>query len=67
MIRSAIQDDADSIIRLYNHYVLNSTVTFEEEAVSSQQMVARRRLLGRIALNPEGGTSGARRGVELSA
>jgi L-amino acid N-acyltransferase YncA len=41
MIRSATRADAESIVRIYNHYVLNTTITFEEEAVSSEEMADR--------------------------
>ena len=38
MIRPAEAADAASIAAIYNHYVLNTTVTFEEEAVSTADM-----------------------------
>ena len=41
MIRYAHTDDAVSICRIYNHYVLNTTVTFEEQAVSVEEMQCR--------------------------
>ena len=41
MIRNATIDDVAAICNIYNHYVLNTTVTFEEEAVSPIQMVKR--------------------------
>jgi len=41
LIRAATEKDAESIIRIYNHYVLNTTITFEEEAVSLQEMSSR--------------------------
>jgi L-amino acid N-acyltransferase YncA len=41
MIRSATPADAESIIRIYNHYVLNTTITFEEQAISSEEMAGR--------------------------
>lgn len=41
MIRSATSADATAIAAIYNHYVLNTSVTFEEEAVSTEQMVER--------------------------
>lgn len=41
MIRSAIASDADSIVRIYNHYILNSIITFEEQVVSSLEIAAR--------------------------
>lgn len=41
MIRPAIATDADSIARIYNHYILNTIITFEEQAVSAQEMAGR--------------------------
>jgi phosphinothricin acetyltransferase len=41
MIRLATIDDAASIAAIYNHYVLNTSITFEEEAVSNAAMAAR--------------------------
>ena len=41
MIRSAQPDDAAQVAAIYNHYVLNTTVTFEAEAVSATEMAAR--------------------------
>ena len=41
LIRAATTDDAESIVRIYNHYVLNTTITFEEESVSPQEMAGR--------------------------
>jgi len=41
MIRSATADDAAAIAGIYNHYVLHTCVTFEEEPVSPKQMRAR--------------------------
>jgi phosphinothricin acetyltransferase len=40
-IRSASAADADSIARIYNHYVENTVITFEEEPVSGPTMAAR--------------------------
>lgn len=48
MIRPATADDAESIVRIYNHYVMNTTITFEEESVSAQEMAGR---IAEIALN----------------
>jgi L-amino acid N-acyltransferase YncA len=39
MIRTAIASDADSIARIYNHYILNTIITFEEQAVSASEIV----------------------------
>ena len=41
MIRPASHDDAQRIADLYNHYVLNSTITFEEAAVSPLEISSR--------------------------
>ena len=41
MIRPATKDDAQAIARIYNHYVLNTVVTFEEQAIPASE-VARR-------------------------
>ena len=41
MIRPAIVPDADSIARIYNYYIANSTATFEEEAISSEDIYRR--------------------------
>lgn len=41
MIRSATKDDAQAIVDIYNHYVLDTPVSFEEEAVSAAQMAER--------------------------
>jgi L-amino acid N-acyltransferase YncA len=41
MIRPASRDDAQRIADIYNHYVLNSTITFEEAAVSPLEISSR--------------------------
>jgi phosphinothricin acetyltransferase len=46
MIRPAHAADAAAITAIYNHYVLNTIVTFEEEAVSARDMAQR---LGEIS------------------
>jgi L-amino acid N-acyltransferase YncA len=38
MIRNVELEDAKAIASIYNHYVLNTVVTFEESAVSTEQM-----------------------------
>jgi L-amino acid N-acyltransferase YncA len=40
-IRQAIPDDAAGICRIYNHYVLNTTITFETAVVESTEMAER--------------------------
>ena len=41
MIRHATPSDAEAIRGIYNHYVLNTTVSFEEEAVAPEEMARR--------------------------
>ncbi len=41
MIRPVQLNDAAAIAEIYNHYILHSTVTFEKEIVSSEQMAHR--------------------------
>ncbi|RVT46015.1 N-acetyltransferase family protein [Rheinheimera sediminis] len=41
MIRQATTADAAAIAAIYNHYVLNTTVTFEEQTVTTEQMAER--------------------------
>lgn len=41
VLRPATTNDADSIARIYNHYVLNTIITFEENEVSAEQMAER--------------------------
>ena len=38
VIRSAIEGDSHAIAAIYNHYVLDTVVTFEEHPVSSREM-----------------------------
>ena len=40
-IRSASLTDADAIARIYNYYVQNTVITFEEEPVSAGEMATR--------------------------
>jgi phosphinothricin acetyltransferase len=40
-IRPATAEDAEAIARIYNFYIRNTVVTFEEESVSAQAMMAR--------------------------
>ena len=40
-LREASQDDATPIAGIYNHYVLNSTATFEEQPVTAGELAAR--------------------------
>jgi len=41
MIRPATAADATAICAIYNHHVLNTTVTFEEVAISDREMAGR--------------------------
>ena len=41
LVRDATASDAEAIARIYSHYVLATTVTFEEEAVSAAEIVRR--------------------------
>lgn len=41
MIRSANRHDASAIARIYNHYVLNTTVSFEDRSVPDDEMARR--------------------------
>jgi phosphinothricin acetyltransferase len=41
MIRKINPADAAQIIEIYNYYILNTTVTFEEEAISAAEMAKR--------------------------
>ncbi len=40
-VRSALPADAEAIARIYNYYVHNTVITFEEEPVSAQTMATR--------------------------
>jgi len=40
-IRPAGPNDAEAIARIYNHYVLNTTISFEDQAVSAVDMAGR--------------------------
>jgi len=41
MIRNATTEDSKAIAAIYNHYLLNTVVTFEEEPVSAKEMQQR--------------------------
>ena len=41
MIRNATIEDAGALCDIYNHYVLNTTITFEEKPVSLDEMRGR--------------------------
>jgi L-amino acid N-acyltransferase YncA len=38
MIREARPEDAEAMCRIYNHYVINTIITFEEEPISLKEM-----------------------------
>jgi len=38
MIRSVDAEDAEAICNIYNHYIKNTTITFEEHPVSKKEM-----------------------------
>ncbi|MEG3194075.1 N-acetyltransferase family protein, partial [Lysobacter sp. D1-1-M9] len=40
-VRAATQDDAAAIARIYNHYVVDTSVTFETEPVAAEDMAQR--------------------------
>jgi hypothetical protein len=40
-VRTAAANDADAIARIYNHFILNTVVTFEEQTVSVQEIADR--------------------------
>lgn len=40
-VRSASASDAEAIARIYNYYIQNTVITFEEEPVSAQVMATR--------------------------
>ena len=50
MLRPLTSDDAEAICAIYNYYVENTAVTFEEQAVSIQEM--ERRIRGITAKYP---------------
>ena len=41
IVRPATASDAEAIARIYNYYIQNTVITFEEEPVSIQAMAAR--------------------------
>ena len=41
IIRRAVEHDAEPLSRIYNHYIENSVITFEEETVDAPEMAAR--------------------------
>ncbi|MBA4376923.1 MAG: phosphinothricin acetyltransferase [Anaerolinea sp.] len=41
LIRNTNENDTEAIARIYNHYILNTVITFEEETVSNQEIASR--------------------------
>lgn len=41
IIRTVRDTDAEAIARIYDHYILNTVVTFEEETIPAREMSAR--------------------------
>ena len=41
IVRAAVEVDADALAAIYNHYVENSVITFEEEPVTAEEMSGR--------------------------
>ncbi len=41
MIRNVVSDDASQICEIYNYYVINTIITFEETSVSEDEMRSR--------------------------
>ena len=40
-VRSATTDDAEAVARIYSHYILHTTISFEEQPVSTAEMAER--------------------------
>src|SRR5450830_454822 len=40
-IRAAVTDDALAIVSIYNHYILTTTISFEEQAITDIDMAQR--------------------------
>lgn len=40
-VRAATVADAETVVRIYNHYVTNTIVTFEEEPIAAAEMARR--------------------------
>jgi phosphinothricin acetyltransferase len=45
MLRDAEPSDADAICNIYNEYILNTTITFEENPLNAEEMASRIRLV----------------------
>lgn len=40
-LRDVCETDAEAIVAIYNHYIVNTVVTFEEQAVTPNEMLSR--------------------------
>jgi len=40
-VRDAAEKDAKAVAGIYNHYILNTTITFEEQAITEAEMARR--------------------------
>lgn len=49
-VRIARPEDAHAVIDIYNHYVLTTTITFEEQPVAESDMAARMRNIEAVGL-----------------
>jgi len=41
LVRPVTSGDAEAITRIYNHYILNTIITFEEQPISATEMAGR--------------------------
>jgi phosphinothricin acetyltransferase len=41
MIRNAVRNDAAAIVAIYNHFIVNTAITFEEQAITESDMAQR--------------------------
>jgi phosphinothricin acetyltransferase len=41
MIRNVLESDVKQIVKIYNHYILNTIITFEESPIDEAEMLAR--------------------------
>jgi L-amino acid N-acyltransferase YncA len=44
-IRKAIEADFDTITKIYNHYIRTNIATFEEQEVTTSEMISRKKIL----------------------
>jgi L-amino acid N-acyltransferase YncA len=49
-VRPATPDDAESVAAIYNHFVLHTTASFEEECVAAVELAERMAKVGRAGL-----------------